>query len=441
VSTTTSPAVAYDDTSPMRPLLLKLPILIAAFAILATTLLGYIGLGRFITQQVIVTGSAVAVVLVFHLAIRALLGAPGTGITPFAKVLEERTGLDETQSRVLTRALSALLNFALALAAVPLVLVTWGYTPGEALAWVRAAVLGFQIGDFRISIARIMLAALLFLALVFATRLVQRWLDKDVFRSPRIDQGIANSVRTTVGYAGFILAALVAVSYGGLDITNFAIVAGALSVGIGLGLQSIVNNFVSGLILLVERPIKVGDRVAVNGLEGFVRRISVRSTEIETGERASLIVPNSALVTSTVTNFTHRNSLGTATVRVTVSAKADPVHVRDVLQRVGKECTQLLPHPQASVTLENLGINGLEFSLGGVTPDITKLGAVQSDLRFRIVQALRDAGIEMAHTQQDVHLRDLDGVRTILMRLAEERARQAGGPMSMQDNDKPAGKS
>ncbi len=246
---------------------------------------------------------------------------------------------------MLTRALSALLNIALALAAVPLVLITWGYTPSEALAWVRAAVLGFQIGDFRISLARIMLAALLFLVLVFATRLVQRWLDKDVFRSPRIDQGIANSVRTAVGYAGFILAALVAVSYGGLDITNFAIVAGALSVGVGLGLQSIVNNFVSGLILLVERPIKVGDRVSVNGLDGFVRRISVRSTEIETGEKASLIVPNSALVTSTVTNFTHRNSLGTATVRVTVSTKSDPEYVRDVLQRAGAACPLLLPHP------------------------------------------------------------------------------------------------
>ena len=436
--TTSSPAavdaVVYDDTSLLRPQILKVPILLAALAILATTLFGYIGLGRFIAQQVIVTGSAIAVVLVLHLAIRALLGAPGSGIKPLATVLEEQTGLDETQSRVLTRAFSALLNIALALAAVPLFLITWGYTLSESLSWVRAAVLGFQVGDFRISVARIMLAALLFLALVFATRLLQRWLDKDVFRSPRIDQGIANSVRTAVGYAGFILAALVAVSYGGIDITNFAIVAGALSVGIGLGLQSIVNNFVSGLILLVERPIKVGDRVSVNGLEGFVRRISVRSTEIETAEKASLIVPNSALVTSTVTNYTHRNSLGAATVRVTVSSKSDPEQVRRMLERVGKDCPMLLPHPAPSVALENLGMNGFEFSVGGVTPDVTKLAAVQSDLRFRVIKALREAGIEMAHAQQDVHLRDLDGVKIMLMRLAEERAR-ASAPDSKPERE------
>ncbi|WP_291178935.1 DUF3772 domain-containing protein, partial [Hyphomicrobium sp.] len=252
-------AGASATRSRLRPYLIKLPILAVALVILAAPLLGYVGLGRFITQQVIFTGSAIAVILVFHLGIRALLGAPGTGIKPFATVLEEKVGLGAGQSSLLTRALSILLNAALALAALPLLLITWGYTPQEALYWMRAAVFGFQIGEFRISLARILLAAALFFALVFATRLAQRWIDRGVAQSRRIDQGIANSIHTAVGYTGFIIAGLAAISYGGLDITNFAIVAGALSVGIGFGLQSIINNFVSGLILLVERPIKVGD--------------------------------------------------------------------------------------------------------------------------------------------------------------------------------------
>ncbi len=414
----------------LRPALIKVPLLGAALAILAVTLTGYIGLGRFLTQQVAVTGSVIALVLVAHLAILAMLGAPGSGIRPFARVLEERLGLDPLQAGILTRTLGLLLNLMLALAAIPLILITWGYTPAEAIARLGAAVFGFQIGEVRISLVRIILAALLFLALVFATRLVQRWLDAGMVKSKRIDPGIANSVHTAVGYAGFILAGVAAVSYGGLDITSFAIVAGALSVGIGLGLQSIVNNFVSGLILLVERPIKVGDRVAVGGLEGYVRRISVRSTEIESLDRASLIVPNSELVTSKVTNWTHRNALGTATVKVTVSGRADPEHVRDVLLKVGTECPLVLQHPAPSVALDDLGLNGFVFSLGTVVPDVTKASAVQSELRFRIAQAFRAAGIEMAHTQNDLHLRDLDGVRNLLMGMAEERARRsaARGP-------------
>jgi small-conductance mechanosensitive channel len=419
-------APAPQPVSPFSPVLIKIPLLVVALAILGLSALGYIGLGRFLTQQLVVTGSAIAVVLVFHLGIRALLGAPGTGIKPFATVLEENAGLDPAQSAVLARALSVLLNAGLALVALPLVLLTWGFSLNEAMAWLGAAVFGFQIGEFRVSIARLLLAGLLFLALVFATRLAQRWLDKGMLRSKRIDQGIANSIHTAVGYAGFIVAVLAAISYGGLDITNFAIVAGALSVGIGFGLQSIINNFVSGLILLVERPIKVGDRIAVKGQEGFVRRISVRSTEIETLDKASLIVPNSDLITSTVTNWTHRNALGTATVRVTVGYRSDPDRVRAILQQVAAESPLILQHPAPSVSLDNFGVNGLEFSLGTVVPDVTKAGSVQSELRLQILKAFRAAGIEIPHAQTDVHLRDLDIVRSVLMRLAEERARQSG---------------
>lgn len=419
-------AAVSAPISRLRPYLIKLPILAAGTAIVLLSLAGYIGLGRFITTQVLVTGSAIAVVLVVHLAIRALLGAHGTGVKPLATVLFEQTGLDPKQGALLTRALSVLLNVGLALAALPLLLLTWGYTPQEAWMSLKALVFGFQIGGFHISLARILIAATLFLGLAFATRIVQRWIDTGVSKSRRIDQGIANSIHTAIGYSGFIIAALAAISYAGLDITNFAIVAGALSVGIGFGLQSIINNFVSGLILLVERPIKVGDRVTVKDQQGFVRRISVRSTEIETFDKASVIVPNSDLITSAVTNWTHRNALGTATVKVRVSYQSDPERVRDILQKVASECTLLMQHPAPTVNFDNFGADGLEFSVGGVIPDVSKGDAVKTDLRFRIFKAFRAAGIEMPYAQHDVHLRDLDAVRTVLTRLAEERARQAG---------------
>ena len=186
----------------------------------------------------------------------------------------------------------------------------WGFSGADIRDWFKSLFFGLEIGQFRISLARILLGIVLFIALLFATRLFQRWLRERALQQTRMDPGIANSIDTVVGYAGIALAALLAVSYAGLDITNLAIVAGALSVGIGFGLQSIVNNFVSGLILLIERPIKVGDRIVVGDQQGLVRRISVRATEIETFDRASLIVPNSELITGRVLNWTHRDSLG-----------------------------------------------------------------------------------------------------------------------------------
>jgi len=416
------PEKGARPVSRLEPLIVKLPLLVFGLIIIASVLAGYVALGRFIAGQVVVTGSAAVVVLLVHLAIRALLGAPGSGIRPLSAILAERASLSEDQGIAITRALTLLLDAVLALIALPLLLLTWGYTLPEALSWLKAAIFGFEIGQFRISFARIVLAILLFLALLFLTRLIQRWLQAGPLQSAKIDRGIANSIHTAVGYAGFALAALVAVSYGGLDITSFAIVAGALSVGIGFGLQSIINNFVSGLILLVERPIKVGDLVAVGGREGRVRSIAVRSTEIETGDKASLIVPNSELITGTVTNWTHRNALGRVVIKVGASYNADPEQVRDVLQKVASECALIMQHPPPGVSFDNFGPAGFEFSLSGVVSDVGKAGAAQTDLRLSIVRAFRAAGIEMPHPQHDIHLRDLDRLWALLQRAAAERA-------------------
>jgi small-conductance mechanosensitive channel len=166
--------------------------------------------------------------------------------------------------------------------------------------------------------------------------------------------------------------------------------------------------------------------VSVKDQQGFVRRISVRSTEIETFDKASVIVPNSDLITSSVTNWTHRNALGTVSVKARASYQADPERVRDILLKVGSECPLIMQHPTPSVVFDNFGPDGLEFSLNAVIADVGKGDAVKSDLRFRILKAFREAGIEMPYAQHDIHLRDLDAVRSVLTRLAEERARQAG---------------
>jgi small-conductance mechanosensitive channel len=245
-------------------------------------------------------------------------------------------------------------------------------------------VFGFEIGHFRISLARILVAIGLFASIVFATRLLQRWLQSSVLTPDRMDPGIAHSVHTGIGYAGIALAGLFAVSYAGFDITNLAIVAGALSVGIGFGLQSIVNNFVSGLILLVERPVKVGDWIVVKGQEGYVRRISVRATEIETFDRASLIMPNSELITGSVTNWTHRNAMGRITINVGASYRSDPEQVIKILTDIAANCPLILQHPKPLVIFEDLGASALEFSLRAVVPDINSGLEARNSLRIAI---------------------------------------------------------
>jgi potassium efflux system protein len=242
---------------------------------------------------------------------------------------------------------------------------------------------------------------------------------------------VRDSVRTGVGYIGVAMAALLAISYAGLDFSSLAIVAGALSVGVGFGLQSVVNNFVSGLILLAERPIKLGDWIIVGGHEGIVRRISVRSTEIETFDRANVIVPNSMLISDMVKNWTLHNSTGRVPVPVHVHVGSDPEKVRDILLDVARQHPQVLSNPAPVVLFEDFGPSSLDFILFVYLVNVNRSFAVRTDLRIAILKAFRNNDVEIPYPQSDVHLRDLDWVKTAV---SERLARSAdGGPMSVRD--------
>ena len=212
--------------------------------------------------------------------------------------------------------------------AAGLVLAPWGLQRSDVPIDFGAAFFGFKVGDVTISPFSIFIAIGLF-ALVFGMfHAVLQWVDSKLFPHLNFDLGLRNSIRTSLGYLGFLVAAGLALGYLGLNFEKLAIVAGALSVGIGFGLQSIVNNFVSGLILLWERAVRVGDWIVVGADQGFVRRINVRSTEIETFDRAQVIIPNSSLVTGVVTNLVRNDRTGRVVIPLTVAASADPENVR-----------------------------------------------------------------------------------------------------------------
>ncbi len=417
-----SDAVVIPATSRLDPLWLKLPLWLVTLLIMALSLLGYLALGRFIAQQLVLTGTVMVAAGLVYLTIRSVTRTMEQPANPIGNALSTRLHLEQTRINEFAWLVEVLLTIALLLIAVPLVLVQWGFTAADIRDWFTRAFFGFEIGQFRVSPARILIAIILFIGLLLATRMFQRWLRERVLQPRRLDIGIANSIETAVGYSGIALSAVLAVSYGGLDITNLAIVAGALSLGIGFGLQSIVNNFVSGLILLVERPVKVGDRIVVGDQEGFVRRISVRSTEIETFDRARLIVPNSALITGSVLNKTHRSLMGRGTVRVGATYDADPEQVIAIMLACANAHPQVLTEPPPGAIFENFGASSLDFFMWFFVADVGRAGNIQSDLRIAIMKEFKTAGIEIPFNQHDVHLRDLDGVRALINRIAEERA-------------------
>lgn len=385
--------IDMNNISRHKPYWVKLPLWAIAIGIFVSSALGYVALGRFMAQQVVLSGAVLAISLLAYLAIRAVTRERQGQPSRIGALMERKFKMERSRQWQFAKLIEIALTIALALVSIPLLLLQWGFHSADIRDWMRNALFGFEIGGFKISLARILFGIALFTVLLFLTRLAQRILRDRVSQNSRIDSGIANSVDQAIGYGGIILAALIAVSFAGFDVTNLAIVAGALSVGIGFGLQSIVNNFVSGLILLIERPIKVGDWIVVGDQQGHVRRISVRATEIETFDRASIILPNSELISGRVFNWTHRNSLGRVTLKVSVDPTADPNRVIAMLKQVAGAHPLIEKIPEPVAGLDYFGSDRLEFTLIATVKDVGHAGKVKSDLRLAILNGCRQLGV------------------------------------------------
>ncbi len=222
-----------------------------------------------------------------------------------------------------------------------------------------------------------------------------QWFNNRILEHSRLDKGVQDSLRKAGSYAGYVAAAGFALNVAGLDFSNIAIIAGALGVGIGFGLQSIVNNFISGLILLAERPIRVGDWVSLPAGEGLVKRINVRATEIETFDSCTIIVPNSDLITKPVNNWTHDDTLGRFTVSVGVAYNSDVEDIRGIMLDIAKAHRKVLTYPEPSALLTSFALNSMTFELRGHVADIFEAAIVASDIRLALAKAFREKGITM----------------------------------------------
>ena len=297
-----------------------------------------------------------------------------------------------------------LIGFALVLLAMPLLALIWGARPadlGEAWLQMRG---GLNIAGIRISPMAMLTFAIVFGVVFLLTRMVQAAIGASILPKTKLDPGAQNAIVSGLGYVGIFLAALMAITSAGIDLSSLAIVAGALSVGIGFGLQNIVSNFVSGIILLIERPVAVGDWIQVGEQQGIVRRISVRSTIIQTFDRADMIVPNSDLISNLVTNFTHQSMQGRVVVPVTVGFDADTRLVEELLLTIAEEQPLVLIDPAPSVLFLGFVPSGLEFNLRVIVSDILQGFTVGSDIRHQIVARFREAGVILPGSTHSVRV-------------------------------------
>ena len=205
-----------------------------------------------------------------------------------------------------------------------------------------------------------------------------------------------SSMATLLGFAGLVVVVSLALSAMGLGLERVAWVASALSVGIGFGLQAVVQNFVSGLILLTERPVKVGDWVSLGGTEGDVRRISVRATEIALGDRSTVIVPNSEFITKTVRNMTLGSAQGRVLLRLPAPLDTDARRMRALILQAFEAQEAMLDDPAPSVTLEGIQGGTLTFLAIGYVSSPRQVSGVRSDVLFSILDALREAGLTLS---------------------------------------------
>ncbi len=360
--------------------------------IVAAALAGYSPFAGFLVDQfVLVTG----VGAVLFLLVTFVDEACGIAFDPTSMVgrnLLITVGLRRETLEQLSILLSGGVRLTLIVVALLVVTAPWGMQSTDVAGNLHAAFFGFKIGDFTISIAGIVAAAILFGAVLAATRAIQNWLEDKYLPHTRLDLGLRNSIKTSLGYLGFIVALALAAANLGVDFQKLAIVAGALSVGIGFGLQSVVNNFVSGLILLWERAVRVGDWVVVGADQGYVRKINVRSTEIETFDRAAVIVPNSNLVSGVVKNLMRTDRVGRLTIEISVHASADPEKVREVLIELARDDEAVLSLPSPQVRFTNLTAGAMTFDLFCFVADVEAMPRTKSDLYFAICAAFRRHG-------------------------------------------------
>ncbi|MES1924941.1 mechanosensitive ion channel domain-containing protein [Salinisphaera sp. T31B1] len=302
---------------------------------------------------------------------------------------------------------AALVHLLIWLSLPMLLLHIWGLSKASIELLNHFAWTGFKIGQLQVIPAQVLVGAMLLVVAAGVIRWVTARMETQWLARTPLESHTREAIATLTSYVLFVIATLAVLSYAGLDLSKLALIAGALSVGIGFGLQNIVNNFVSGLILLFEQPIRRGNFISVGDTEGFVRRVRIRGTELETLDRMTVIVPNSELITNHLKNWNLRDRFGRIICTVGVAYGSDVRRVQTLLLEVAHAHHEVLSDgaggvPKPLALFRNFGDSTLDFELRCFVRDITRRFIVISDLNFAIDAAFRDNDITIAFPQLDV---------------------------------------
>lgn len=263
----------------------------------------------------------------------------------------------------------------------------------------------FEIGESDVSLGTILYFIFAFFLLSFISKKAKRLVVDRILINMQIEKGVRATIGAVIRFIIIAVGSVIIIQTAGIDLSSLGLIAGALGVGIGFGLQNITDNFISGIIILFEKPIKVGDRIEVGDVQGDVMNISFRATEVRTNDNITVIVPNSEFISSRVINWSHNDRNIRFRIPVGVSYKEDPDKVRKILLEVAKANPHVLKKPVSEVFFHEYGDNSINFMLGVWTSTHTdKPPVLKSELYFEIFRRFKEEGVEIPFPQRDIHI-------------------------------------
>ena len=388
-----------DDDAALKPEQ-KITLLtsITSIAVFALSLFGYQKLSSFIFNNVLISCIIIGAIFIVHKAVIEFLH----------HILLMQFWVRNLKLR---RKLIDKINFWLTLCVNPIFILVgifallslWGVSTDLLLQSFKKLMFGFKVGDVEISVVAIIFSIAVFFGALTIGKIIRNRIVENVLSHMEMDEGIKHSLASGISFVNFVIAAILAVLMMGGSLGNLALIASALSVGIGLGLQNIVNNFVSGIILLFERPIKVGDWVKIDGEEGKVKQINIRATEVETFNKISVIVPNATLLSTSLRNMTHGNNWLRYPIKVGVAYGSDVDKVKEILLECALAQKTVLRDPAPYVLFQDFGSSSLDFELRIYVKNIWEGWKTPSEIRYAINKRFIEEGIEIPFPQVVVH--------------------------------------